>query len=138
MYELEHDEAVTLSLAAEKRWMQLLCDGSYTLAESAEQMNPGALDPARVLTLRRSGELLAFEYAGEMWCPKYQFAGGTELRVVSQLLKVTRDVGAPDADLALFMVTQSSLFPTQDTPADHLAWAAQIVETAHIHFEAVW
>jgi len=54
--------------------MQLLCDGSYTLAEIVELMEPAAPDPARVLALSRDGKILAFEYGGELWCPKYQFA----------------------------------------------------------------
>lgn len=60
------------------------------------------------------------------------------LPVISQLLKVTRDVGATDTELALWMIAPSSLFAEQDTPADHLANAAQVVGAAHTHFEAVW
>ncbi|MGO4856289.1 hypothetical protein [Arthrobacter sp. 2MCAF14] len=135
---MNHDEAMAHALAAKKRWMQLLCDGSYTLAETAELMDPSAPDPARVLALRRSGGLLAFEYAGELWCPKYQFADGTVLPVIPQLLTVARDAGVTDTDLCLWMVNGSSLFYEQDTPADHLAKPAQVVGAAHLHFEATW
>lgn len=124
--------------AAETRWMKLLCLGSYTLSETAELINPAAPDPAQIVGLSRDGKLLAFDYAGQVWCPKHQFAGGSVLPVIPQLLTVAREAGATDTDVALWMITQSALFAAQDTPADHLANAAQVVEAAHIHFEAVW
>ncbi|HEX9087661.1 MAG TPA: hypothetical protein VF867_09065 [Arthrobacter sp.] len=126
------------ALAAEMRWMELLCLGSYTPAGAAELMNPSEPDPACILALHRSGELLAFEYAGELWVPEYQFAGGTVLPVITQLVAVARGAGASDTDLCLWMDTGSTLLTGQGTPADHLADAAQVIEAAHIHFEAVW
>jgi len=118
--------------------MQLLCDGSYRLSEAAELLNPSAPDPAQVLALSHDGKILAFEYGGGLWCPKYQFAGGTVLPVISQLLKVTRDAGATDTELSLWTISASSLFAEQDRPADHLSNAAQVVGAARTHFEAVW
>lgn len=135
---MKPDDALALAEAAETRWMHLLWEGSHTLAEAAELLDPGAPDPARAIALRHSGELLAFEYAGGPWFPKHQFIGGSVLPAIPQLLTVARDAGATDTDLCLWMITRSSLFAEQDTPADHLADAAQVVEAAHIHFEAVW
>lgn len=135
---MNHDEAMAHTWAAEKQWMQLLCDGSYTLGGAAELMNPSTPDPAQFLALHRVGELLAFQHKGELWFPKYQFVGGAVLPVIAQLVAVARDAGATDTDLALWLVTESVLLTGHGTPAAHLAKAAQVVNAAHIHFEAAW
>lgn len=135
---MNHDEAMAHVLAGEKRWMQLLCDGSYTMAKAAELMSPSTPDPAQVLTRCREGETLAFEHEGELWFPKYQFARGSVLPVIPQLLTVARDAAATDTDLALWMIAPSSLFGNQGAPVAHLGNPALVVEAAHLHLEALW
>jgi hypothetical protein len=82
--------------------------------------------------------LLESNYAGHQWFPKYQFVGEHVRPVMEQLLTIAREVGAPDVDLALWMITSTSLFSEQDAPAAHLDNPAQVIQAAHLHFEALW
>lgn len=46
--------------------------------------------------------------------------------------------GIPPWDVALWMISPTSLFAAQDRPADHLSDPEQLLAAAHIAFEAVW
>ena len=57
---------------------------------------------------------------------------------MEQLLTIAREAAASDVDLALWMITNTSLFSEQDTPAAHLHDPTQVIQAAHLHFEALW
>lgn len=135
---MRNSEELGRAEAAQERWMQRLCLGSFSLPEAAEVMDPSVPDMAQIAERSRQGSLLAFEYAGELWCPKYQFVGSEVLAVTPELVTIAREAGATDTDLALWIISPSSLFAEQDAPADHLDAPDKIVAAAHIHFEAIW
>lgn len=136
--DMNHDEAIAHASAAEARWMRRLCLGSYTLSEAAEILSPLTPDPVRIVALSRDGHLLAFESEGELWFPEYQFADGRVLPVIPHLLKAARDAGTSDIELALWMISPSSLFAEQDAPAAHTGRPDRLMEAVRLEFQTFW
>lgn len=126
-----------LSKAAKERWMERLCAGSFAFMEAASLMKASG-DPSKLQGLILEGKVLAFNYRGHQWFPKYQFVGEEIHPVMEQLLTIAREVAASDVDLALWMISNSSLFSKHDAPAAHLDDPTQVIEAAHLHFEALW
>lgn len=135
---MDESDAAARAQAVWRRWMERLCQGSYTLRAAAELMNSSAPDAARVMRLNREGMLLAFDYAGEIWLPKYQFDGSEVRPVIARIISMARGAGVTDDETALWMVAPSSLFHQQDAPADHLDDEERLVRAGQLHFELEW
>lgn len=134
---MNHDEALAVAKAAEERWMKQLCDHSYTRTEAEAFMGTFGLQPRKLQDLIRDGKVLAFSYSGVQWLPKCQFVNSQVLPVIAELLTIARDAGATESDLALWLLSPSTLL-NSGPPAAHLDNADAVVQAAHVHFEALW
>lgn len=126
------------SVAAQRRWQKEVANESLGIQEVAALLNPRHPDVARVSQLIESGEILAVPYEGSFRFRAYQFRGTTVSPAIPVLLELAKRNGIPPWDVALWMISPTSLFAAQDRPADHLRDPEQLLAAAHIAFEVVW
>lgn len=128
----DHNAAHERSVAALERWRSEVAKDTLGLQEVAELLDPQHPDPARVEQLVESGELFAVQHQGSRRFPRYQFSGPAVRDVIPELLALAKRNGIPSWDLALWMISGSSLFAAQDCPTDHLEDPEQLLAAARI------
>ncbi|TFD28666.1 hypothetical protein [Cryobacterium lyxosi] len=84
-------------------------------------------------------ELLGVTRGGTTVYPGFQFASGTILIVIKQLLALARENEWSNEDLSLWLMGPNTSFEAEGRPVDHLVGEPEaVLASARDEFEALW